>query len=99
MAVLNYAGRTIREETMYNKELMGRDRGGVSQEPKRGREAGRPPISMGVTHLYQEVTTGGKHRCETVSDPLGPQTGGLPVTTSLSIQEKHSLPMTFMWMR
>lgn len=29
MAVLNYAGRTIREETMYNKELMGRDRGSV----------------------------------------------------------------------
>lgn len=43
MAVLNYAGQTIREETMYNKELMGQDRGGVSQEPGRRRDvvAGR----------------------------------------------------------
>lgn len=38
MAVLNYAGQTIREETMYNKELMGRDREGVSQETGRRNE-------------------------------------------------------------
>lgn len=27
MAVLNYAGQTIRGQAIYNKELMGRDRG------------------------------------------------------------------------
>lgn len=30
MPVLNYAGQTIREEAIYNKELMGQDRGGMS---------------------------------------------------------------------
>lgn len=36
MAVLNYARQTIREEMMYNKELMGQHRGGVSPEPEEG---------------------------------------------------------------
>lgn len=40
-------------------------------------EDGSPPISMLMTHLYQEVTTECKHGCKTVPDPLGPQTGGL----------------------
>lgn len=47
MAVLNYARQTIREETMYNKELMGQDRGGVSQEP--GRRMTDLDGRMGVT--------------------------------------------------
>lgn len=37
MAVLNYAEQTIREEAIYNKELMGRDRGRLSQKPRRRR--------------------------------------------------------------
>lgn len=38
MAVLNYAGQTIRGQAVYNKELMGRDRGRRVREPVSGKD-------------------------------------------------------------
>lgn len=54
MAVLNYAEQTIREEAFYNKELMGQDRGRLSQEPRR-RKAGGGLCSPLGAWLGQQV--------------------------------------------
>lgn len=81
---------------MYNQELMGQDRGGVSRSQGGGGRLtlmggweSRLPLLAGAVNLHQKVITQSKHRCETAPDPLGPQTGAQELSSFLSIWDKH----------